>query len=178
MQERTKLGAAVVGGYILGRTKKGMAAARFAMWLSGSPQVMEGARTALSAPEIKQVADQLSGPLADAARKAALAAVLNRIGGLNNALVKRTEALSNTVSGTAEDVTDTAGKATEGVTGLLGNKGGVDEQEEPDTDEPDDEDGEDDEEHEEPSEGDEEEEEPEPVKQPRRTRRARKSTDE
>jgi len=130
MKENTKLGAAVVGGYILGRTKKGMAAARFAMWLSGSPQVMNAARTALAAPEVKQVTDQLSGPLADTARKAALAAVLNRVGALNDTLVKGTNRLQGTIEGTAETVTNTAtdtvdtatetvGKTADGVTGLL-----------------------------------------------------------
>jgi hypothetical protein len=111
MEDRTKLGAAVVGGYILGRTKKGMAAARFAMWLSGSPQVMNAARTALAAPEVKQITDQVSGPLADAARKAALAAVLNRVGSMSDGLAKRTEKLTGAIEGTAETVTDTTEKA-------------------------------------------------------------------
>ena len=36
MDDRVKIGAAVVGGYVLGRTKKGRAAIRLAMWLAGT----------------------------------------------------------------------------------------------------------------------------------------------
>ena len=41
MNENTKLGAAVIGGYILGRTKKGGTALRFAMFLCGNPQAQQ-----------------------------------------------------------------------------------------------------------------------------------------
>ena len=152
MQDRTKLGAAVISGYILGRTKKGGLALRTAMWISGNPEVVAKGRSAvtgvLATEEAKAISEQVSGPLREAVQQAALRAVLGRVTALSDGLASRTQRLAEgTVSSTVETVDDATGE----LTGLLGNKGGEDEQEEPDTDEPDDEDSDDGEEHDEPS---------------------------
>lgn len=181
MQDRTKLGAAVVGGYILGRTKKGGLALRTAMWISGNPEVVAQGRSAVSgvlaSAEAKQITQQVSGPLVDAARQAALRALLGRIGSLSDNLANRTARLTgDTVTSTAEGVNETASELGDTASGLLGDKGGVDEQEEPDTDEPDEQGGEESEEHEgEPSEDDEPEEPKEEPKQGQRRGRRAKS---
>src|SRR5215218_7220985 len=99
-----KLAAAVISGYVLGRTKKGGAAINLASWLSGNqagPQAMSLARKGLTqvaqSEQAAQIMKQVRGPLMEAAQKAA--------GG---------------VKGTAEAVSDTTKKAGGGVKGALG----------------------------------------------------------
>src|SRR5215211_7258878 len=102
---QTKLAAAVIAGYVLGRTKKGGAALTLASWLSGNqarPQAMSMARKGLT-----QVAQS-----EQAAQKAATQAVLSRVTAISDGLTARAQALSEvggtTVEGTAETVKGTA----------------------------------------------------------------------
>jgi hypothetical protein len=124
-----KLAAAVIGGYVLGRTKKGGAALALASWLSGNragPQAMSMARKGLTkvaqSEQAAQIMKQVRGPLMEAAQKAATQAVLSRVTAISNGLTARTQALSEvggttvertaeTVKGTAETVSDTTKKA-------------------------------------------------------------------
>ena len=123
-----KLAAAVIGGYVLGRTKKGGAALALASWLSGNqagPQAMSLARKGLTqvaqSAQAAQIIKQVRGPLMEAARKAATQAVVSRVTALSNGLTARTQALSEVggtiVEGTAKTVSDTTKKAGGGVKG-------------------------------------------------------------
>jgi hypothetical protein len=132
---KTKLAAAVIGGYVLGRTKKGGAALTLASWLSGNqagPQAMSMARKGLTqvaqSEQAAQIMKQVRGPLMEAAQKAATQAVLSRVTAISNGLTARAQALSEvggttvkgtaeTVKGTAETVSDTTKKAGGGVKG-------------------------------------------------------------
>ena len=123
-----KLAAAVIGGYVLGRTKKGGAALTLASWLSGNqagPQAMSLARKGLTqvaqSEQAAQIIKQVRGPLMEAAQKAATQAVVSRVTALSNGLTARAQALSEVggtiVEGTAERVSDTTKKAGGGVKG-------------------------------------------------------------
>jgi hypothetical protein len=132
---KAKLAAAVIGGYVLGRTKKGGAALTLASWLSGNqagPQAMSMARKGLTqvaqSEQAAQIIKQVRGPLMEAAQKAATQAVLSRVTAMSNGLTARAEALSEvggtivegtaeTVKGTAETVGDRTKKAGGGVRG-------------------------------------------------------------
>ena len=132
---KAKLAAAVIGGYVLGRTKKGGAALTLASWLSGNqagPQAMSMARKGLTqvaqSEQAAQIMKQVRGPLMEAAQKAATQAVLSRVTAISNGLTARAQALSEvggttvkgtaeTVKGTAETVSDTTKKAGGGVKG-------------------------------------------------------------
>src|SRR5215213_9537831 len=111
-----KLAAAVIGGYVLGRTKKGRAAFKLASRLSGNqagPQAMSMAWTGLS-----QVAPSAQAPQ-----------IMEALGEVAGTTVKGT---AETVKGTAETVSDTTKKAGGGVKGALGkvtgrNKGKAEE---------------------------------------------------
>jgi hypothetical protein len=126
MEDKTRLGAAVVGGYILGRTKKGGMALRLATFLSGNqmgPQVMATARKGVTSvaqsEEAKQLVEQVRGPLMEAVRTAALTAATNRVTKMSNGLANRTAALTgDTIESTAEEVTDTTEKVTDGAKGV------------------------------------------------------------
>src|SRR5215213_3292757 len=92
-----KLAAAVIGGYVLGRTKKGGAAFKLASRLSGNqadPQAMSMAWTGVT-----QVAPSVQA--------AQITQALGEVGG-------------TTVKGTAEMVSDTTKKAGGGVKGATG----------------------------------------------------------
>jgi hypothetical protein len=116
---QTKLAAAVIAGYVLGRTKKGGAALALASWLSGNqagPRAMSMARMALTqvgqSEQVAQIMKQIRGPLMDAAQEAATQAVLSRVTAISNGLTARAQALSEvggtTVEGTAETVKGSA----------------------------------------------------------------------
>src|SRR5215218_7856032 len=132
---QTKLAAAVIAGYVLGRTRKGGAALALASWLSGNqagPQAMSMARKGLTqvaqSEQVAQIMKQVRGPLMEAAQKAATQAVLSRVTAISDGLTARAQALSEvggttvegtaeTVKGTAETVSDTTKKAGGGVKG-------------------------------------------------------------
>jgi hypothetical protein len=119
MEDRMKLGAAVVGGYILGRTKKGRAALRLAMWLAGSNYrpgelVRVGAVRVTQSAEATKLLEQLRGPVMLAAQRAAQSAVEAQVQRLTQGIQRRTESL-----------TGAAGQATEGATGAAGEATGA-----------------------------------------------------
>jgi hypothetical protein len=132
---KTKLAAAVIGGYVLGRTKKGGAALTLASWLSGNqagPQAMSMARKGLTqvaqSEQAAQIMKQVRGPLMEAAQKAATQAVLSRVTAISNGLTARAQALSEvggtTVKGTAETVKGTAETVSETVSDTTKKAGG------------------------------------------------------
>jgi hypothetical protein len=94
-----KLGAAALGGYVLGRLKKGKAAVGFAMWAAGvkaDPKQMlrQGLINFASSAEGQQLLSQLRGPLLEAGKKAAGATIEGQVAALTSALQKRTSALT------------------------------------------------------------------------------------
>lgn len=105
MKDSVKLGAAVAGGYLLGRTKKGKAAIGLALWLSGkrigsSREVL--ARLAAS-PELARLTAQVRGPLLEAAQRAVTATIESRTTTLADSLQQRTARL---IDGTVTAVRD------------------------------------------------------------------------
>lgn len=119
MENQARLGAALLGGYVLGRTKKGGFAIRLAtrMFLSGSntdPKELARERT-LELLE-SDIVLQLRGQIMEAARAAANA----RVEAFASNITQRTEAIksgTSTVTDTAEGATDTVTGVTEKVTG-------------------------------------------------------------
>jgi hypothetical protein len=126
-----KLGAAVLGGYVLGRTKKLKTGVRLAMWLAGDtggplPKVIGAGRSGINSlagsEEVKALGEQVRGPLAEALQKAAMASLTSRLDRLTTGIQNRTDKLNSTVEGTAGAVTDTAGKTAGKVLGKLDGK--------------------------------------------------------
>ena len=118
-----KLAAAAVGGYVLGRFKKGRAAISFAMWMAGAkdPKAMlrDGLLSAAQTPEAQQLFMQLRGPALEAGRRVAAATFENQIGALTSALEQRTKALT---AGTEEDEDDESAEGRGEVTDLATRK--------------------------------------------------------
>jgi len=133
-----KLAAAAMGGYVLGRTKKGKQAIRLAMWLNGSkspgPRVLEQARTGVSSvlasEQGQQILGQIKGPLLEAARQAAIQVAMNRVSALSKGLATRTQKLNEvtnqagdkadeTVSGATDKGEETVSDTTDQVDGAL-----------------------------------------------------------
>ena len=96
-----KLAGAALGGYVLGRFKKGRAAISFAMWMAGAkdPKRMlrDGLLSAAQTPEAQQLLSQLRGPALEAGRRVAAATFENQVGALTSALQHRTKALTDRV---------------------------------------------------------------------------------
>jgi membrane peptidoglycan carboxypeptidase len=110
-----QLGAAVVGGYILGRTKRGRTALRLAMWLGGdqggpAPRFVGMARSGVNqvtgSDEAKQIAETIKGPLMEAAQRAAMTAVTARVAGITQRLDERTKALNEITGSVADTVSE------------------------------------------------------------------------
>jgi hypothetical protein len=127
MDNRMKLGAAVVSGYLLGRTKKGGAALRLAMWMTGNtggPQVINYARQnvgqVLASDQAKEITQQLAGPMRQAIQDVVLATVMSRVQGINQNLAKRTDELNQLASNAGEKAMDTVSDATDTGTEAVG----------------------------------------------------------
>lgn len=108
-----KLGAAVLGGYVLGRTKKLKTGVRLAMWLAGDtggplPKVIGAGRSGINSlagsEEVKALGEQVRGPLAEALQRAAMASLTSRLDRLTTGIQNRTDKLNSTVEGTAGKV--------------------------------------------------------------------------
>lgn len=120
-----KIGAAVAGGYLLGRTKKGKAALGMALWLAGSrtglqPRalVREGLMALARSPQTAELVSQLRGPVLEAGRRAAITTLETQARTLTGALQQRT-ALLEEAGGGAE----AAGKAGQDAAGKAGKTG-------------------------------------------------------
>lgn len=125
MSDKAKIGAAVAGGYLLGRTKRGRLALGLALLLAGyrpSTGLRKGLLQLADNPEIGKLTSQLRGPLGMAGRKAAEAVIAAQAARLTDQLSRRTEALTDqlkdagqTGRDTAEGARDTAEGAVRGV---------------------------------------------------------------
>ncbi|GAA1811791.1 hypothetical protein HC028_05595 [Planosporangium flavigriseum] len=104
MRDSAKLTAAVVGGYLLGRTKKGKTAIGLALWLSGNRlgNPRAAITTLATSPEVAKLAAQVRGPLLAAAQRAVAATIESRTTALADSLHQRTSQLIE-ISGSSED---------------------------------------------------------------------------
>lgn len=124
VENQAKLASALLGGYLLGRTKKGGFALRLAsrMFLSGqNTDPQELVRDNLNRLLASGIVDQLRAQAVEAAK----AAVDARVQGLAANLNQRTENLRSQAEG-AQQATD---KASGTVAGLVSEPGGEEEQE-------------------------------------------------
>ncbi|WP_327323442.1 histone protein [Streptomyces sp. NBC_01210] len=99
MDDQTKvaLAAAIVAGYVLGRTKKGKLALSVATYVAGrrfdlDPRQLaaEGMRRLGEIPQVAELQEQLKGEVLDAGRKAVTAAATRGMGTLADTLRDRT----------------------------------------------------------------------------------------
>src|SRR5690625_1121817 len=100
--DKMKLAAALVGGYLLGRSKKGLlaltvAGAIGARKLAGSDQQIE------LSPDIKRLGERITGDLFDAAKGAAVAVAARGVNTLNTNLQDRTEQMRGAAGGDESD---------------------------------------------------------------------------
>ncbi|MFI1250568.1 hypothetical protein ACH4TY_28305 [Streptomyces anulatus] len=96
MTKNAKIGAALVGGYLLGRTKKAKLALGFGMFLLGKKIDLDPrqiGRMLADSPVLGSLNDQVRKELVDATRTAATKAVTQRAGSLADSLQQRTQAL-------------------------------------------------------------------------------------
>ncbi len=118
MQDTMRIGAAAVGGYVLGRTKKAKAAIGLALWLSGRRRPRDMARDEvaklLQSERGQQLLGELRGPVMEAGKRAALAVFEAQAGKIGDTLQQRTEKLGGTIeaagSGAAGGASRTATK--------------------------------------------------------------------
>lgn len=107
MMTNAKIGVAVVGGYMLGRTKKAKLALGLGMFLAGKKFALDGdaLRKALNSPVIGELNGQVREQIVDATRSAAKDALTKRVGGIADSLHQRSLALSRA----DDDVDDAEG---------------------------------------------------------------------
>ncbi|MGW7284143.1 histone protein [Streptomyces sp. NPDC054847] len=111
---RMTLAAAVAGGYVLGRTKKGRMAFAVGTYLAGrraglDPQKMltQGVKTLKDAPQLAGLGDQLRGELMEAGRQALAATADRKMAGLADALHERTLRLEDRDEGDGKEQRET-----------------------------------------------------------------------
>ncbi|MFC5170359.1 hypothetical protein [Streptomyces mutomycini] len=93
MTGNAKIGAALVGGYLLGRTKKAKLAIGFGMFLAGKKLSLDPkqlGRMLADSPVLGSLNDQVRKELVGATRTAATNALTQRATGLADSLHKRT----------------------------------------------------------------------------------------
>ncbi|WP_326752538.1 histone protein [Streptomyces hirsutus] len=175
-QSKAALGAAVIGGYLLGRTGKGRLAITVATYLAGrrfglEPRQLaaEGMRRLGEVPQFAQLQDQIRGEVLEAGRKAMTATANRSLGSLADTLSDRTARLTKPPRD--EDVEDEYEGEEEETPDDEGAEYGDDEYEYEDEEEP----GPEEEEEEEPGPEDEEEEEVEEEEVPERKPKKRPS---
>ncbi|MFF3565383.1 histone protein [Streptomyces sp. NPDC002574] len=163
---KVALAAAVLGGYVLGRTKKGRVAFGMATYLAGrrfglQPQQLltEGAKRIRELPQFADLNEQLRGEALDAGRKALRAVADRKLADFADSLHQRTERIGSKGKDQPQDDDEELGDEYE-------------EEEEPEDEEPEEEGDEEAEdeyeenEEEEPKEEDEEPEKPAPRRRP------------
>lgn len=96
MTKNSKIAAALVGGYLLGRTKKAKMAIGFGMFLAGKKLDLDPRKIAslvTSSPALSGLNEQVRTELVDATKTAATTALTQRATGLADTLAQRTRAL-------------------------------------------------------------------------------------
>ncbi|PWI42932.1 hypothetical protein [Streptomyces sp. ICBB 8177] len=113
MVDNAKVGAALVGGYLLGRTKKARMAIGLGMFLAGrkislDPQAI--GRMVSESPLFEGLSAQARKQLVDATKNAATNALTNRVNLLADSLHERTLSLENGENATSEGEADADGE--------------------------------------------------------------------
>ncbi|MBI0293901.1 hypothetical protein JBE04_05170 [Streptomyces sp. PRKS01-29] len=106
MMTNGKIAVAVVGGYLLGRTKKAKLAVGLGMLLAGKKITLDPAQLKKSlaqAPLLSGLNSEVRKELADATRQAATKAVSDRVSGLADSLHERTALLRGEGGGEDEE---------------------------------------------------------------------------
>lgn len=106
MTKNVKIGAALVGGYLLGRTKKAKLALGFGMFLVGKRLDLDPrqlGRMLADSPVLGSLNDQVRKELVDATKTAATKAVTQRAGSLADSLQQRTQSLGAAPEGDDEE---------------------------------------------------------------------------
>ncbi|MBB0243210.1 hypothetical protein FNQ90_03555 [Streptomyces alkaliphilus] len=105
MTKNAGIGVALVGGYLLGRTKKAKLAIGFGMFLLGKRLDLDPrqiARKLADSELVGSLNSQVRGELVEATRSAATAALTQRAGHLADTLNQRTRALGEGAGGEEE----------------------------------------------------------------------------
>ncbi|MGW4197569.1 hypothetical protein [Streptomyces sp. NPDC005004] len=113
MTKNAKIAVALVGGYVLGRTKKAKLALGLGMFLAGKKLDLDPRRVGkliANSPALGGLNDQVRSQLVDATRTAATEALTQRAAGLASSLARRTEALQDP-TGATDAVRDDDGEA-------------------------------------------------------------------
>ncbi|MFF3543922.1 hypothetical protein ACFYXD_19020 [Streptomyces platensis] len=111
MMTNAKMGVALVGGYLLGRTKKAKMALGLGLFLAGKKLNLDPKRLGTlvaNSPVLGPLNDQVRKELVDATKAAAGTALTQRMSGLADSLHERTVALSEgrDASGEIERIAD------------------------------------------------------------------------
>lgn len=98
MDDKLKFAAVLLGGYLLGRTKRmklalTAAGALAVRELRSNPELLKAGSSVLSSPPVKRLTDELSGRLVEAGKAAVVSAATKRVDGLVADLEKRTGSL-------------------------------------------------------------------------------------
>lgn len=104
MTGNIKIGTALVGGYLLGRTKKAKMAIGFGMFLAGRKLPLDPAqlgKLVAGSPVLDGLNDRVRKELVEATKNAAAGALTKRATGLADALHDRTRALDTPLRGTS-----------------------------------------------------------------------------
>lgn len=119
MQSNAKIAVALVGGYLLGRTKKAKMAIGLGMFLAGKKinlDPRELSRLAAASPLVSGLSDQVRKDLVDGTRTALTSAVTQRANTLADTLHERTLDLNDPLRGGGRE-DDEAARDTEEETG-------------------------------------------------------------
>ncbi len=97
MDDKLKIAAVLLAGYLLGRTKRmklalTAAAALAVRELRTNPDLLKAGNSVLASPTVKKLTDELSGRLVEAGKTAVVAAAAKRVDGLVSNLEKHTGA--------------------------------------------------------------------------------------
>ncbi|MFJ8753188.1 hypothetical protein ACIREO_28210 [Streptomyces sp. NPDC102441] len=109
MTGNVKIGVALVGGYLLGRTKKAKLAIGFGMFLAGKKLSLDPkqiGKMLADSPLLGSVSDQVRTELVGATKTAATNALTQRATGLADSLHKRTLELEDPSGAQARDEED------------------------------------------------------------------------
>jgi hypothetical protein len=98
MQDTLKIGAAALGGYVLGRTKKAKAALALALWLTGQGRLRDftvnQTAKALRSERGQELLDQFGVPMVEKVKEAALAIFERQAGRAGEALQRHNDQLA------------------------------------------------------------------------------------
>ncbi|MFG2863314.1 hypothetical protein [Streptomyces sioyaensis] len=98
MMSNAKIGVALVGGYVLGRTKKAKLAIGLGMYLAGKRLPLDPkqlGKLVANSPVLGPLHDQVRGELVDATKSAVSTALTQRMSALTDSLHERTLELSD-----------------------------------------------------------------------------------